>query len=227
MNMERKSRPGPTGRIWKPVLAGNIFLGILLLFVMFTDFEFRSPYLNFLFPILVLTVSLVTMGKLRTPERGLKTFLCLPSIILSLPYACLALLMVVNPFSWGLVNELAGKKLSGAYNSPDRSQTIEVYIARKDNYEFESYGATVKLRYRFLPLVARDLCGPDVCGVQDGILMNPGEMEAYHFEWVDKDHVAVSYQDGNSYRNKIINVNDVKLELPGPLAILWLISGIQ
>lgn len=212
-------------RAWKPILAVNGFLGISLLFAMFTDFEFRNPYLNLSFPFLVLIVGLVTISKLRVLRKSLKFFLCLPSIILGLPYVFMAFLALINPFSWGLAGELVGTQLAGTYVSPDHFKTVEVYVARRDNYEFESYVATVKLHYNFLPLVARDLCGPDICEVQEGILRTPKDVAQYRFEWIDKDHLSISFENGNSNRHKIIDVDPLKFDVPGPIAILLAILG--
>jgi len=207
-------------RSWRPVLVINLFLGIFLWFLSFTDFEYSNPYLNLIFPIVVLVICLITVVKLDVPRKFLKYVFCLPSITLGLPYAFLGSLIIINPFAWGILGEITQIKFVNAYNSLNNAQTVEVYTVREDNYEFESYRVLVKLRYRFLPVFIRDICGVNICNAQSAILTNPNTVYDYEFKWIDKDHLSITYKPGNLENNKVVNVNVVKIDIPAPLQIL-------
>ena len=202
---------------WKLTLTINFFLGISLWFGMLTDFEFRIPVINLLFPFFVLGTGLITTTKLESPRKALANFLCVPSIAGGLPYIFFAIMVIVNPFAWLLANRIINVEFVNSYTSPDGIRTAEVYILPGSNYEMKTYNVEIKLRYKFLPFIVRHIYGGD-----NDFIFHKDEVENYKIKWINNDQLNISY-DGETVldRDKLVLVNKMKFVIPIPLELLF------
>jgi hypothetical protein len=212
-----KSLTSKLDRYWKFTLAINFFLGVSLWFGMLTDFEFRIPIINLLFPFFVLGTGLITTTKLEIPRKALTNFLCLPSIAGGLPYIFFAIMVIVNPFAWLLANRITNVEFVNSYTSSDGIRTAEVYILPGSNYEMKTYNVEIKLRYKFLPLIVRHIYGGD-----NDFIFRKDEVENYKIRWINNDQLNISY-DGETVldRDKLVLVNKMKFVIPIPLELLF------
>lgn len=200
----------------KFILSINILLGLSLWFGTFTDFEYRIPLMNVLFPFLVLGIGLRTITKLNTPRNILRNLLCLPSIVGGVPYTFFAILVIVNPFAWSWANRITNVELVNSYKSTDGKKTAEGYIFPGSNYEMKTYNIEVKLPYKFFPLVVRHVFGDD-----HDIIFRIDEIENYKLNWINNDELSITYEGKTvSNRDKTVLVNKLNFVTPMSLELL-------
>jgi len=179
-------------RNWKIFLGLNLILGIVQIIGMYTDIEFESPYLNFFFPIIITFLAIISVIKVLKSKFSvdwLLASLCLPSLVSSLPYFVLFLIML-TPGGWYVAavqaNEFNARSIRGEFPSPDGTKIAIIYYTPP--MEGGNIGIHIKLKYRFIPLVVRSL-------YEDSIYFDWNSPWNPNFEyklvWIDNKNIEV------------------------------------
>ncbi|MCL6560210.1 MAG: hypothetical protein K6U74_15735 [Firmicutes bacterium] len=148
----------------KIILAINLALGLFLWFGYCTDYSWAGIIPDYCYPVLVASVALVSwlLRDRHVDERSrhrYKLFL-MPSLVGGGAALFSALIAVLPPFTLGFVfalEEVKAEKLIQTVPSPNGAKIADVYFRPVGAYTGGNGRIFVRVRYRRLPFIERDL----------------------------------------------------------------------
>ena len=148
---------------WKFILGTNVCLGLMLCLGLVSDYSWNARWANTVFPPFVGLVGLLSIcrgRKVSKETRRWSRILCLPSVILGMPYAAFLVIAAFPPLLFGtflwIAERDSAKVIQEAW-SPDGTKRVEVCFLPVGPYSAGEGRIEVHLSYRWLPFVKRDI----------------------------------------------------------------------
>ena len=172
----------------------NLFLGLFLFFLFFTNFELNSTIANLLFPMCVFVLGKTSYRKLTKPQKR-KILFYLPSYILAIGFyvvkILIGLVFFMGTIFW--ISEETNKTRIQRCYSPNKTEYCDVY-----HYPVGAYsGGTGRLRVflvnKFFPILRKEVYYE---GKSHVFVVEDPESEYYTsefdiIEWKDKDNITI------------------------------------
>ena len=153
---------------WKAIVGVNLGLGILLWFGYCSDYSWRGTIPDYVYPLIVAVVAVVSLLlKDKGPNTGARRSYkaaCMPSLVGGGAVGVLMVIMMIPPFTLGLLFALAefeGESMIQSTVSPNGMQVAEVYFRPTGAYSGGNGRVDVRVHYRWMPIAERDVyyCG--------------------------------------------------------------------
>jgi hypothetical protein len=199
-----------------------LLLGCWYWFSLCTDFSLAGTIPDIIFPPLAASLALVAFRGTASITNRLRRWLyraaCLPLILGGLVYVITAALIGANFFGMLFVaSEMLSEEQIARVVSPNTQQEAYVYFQGMGAYAGGDGHFLVRVRYRYLPIVERDVYA-----------VHSYSGQAVQVSWQDNDNIMVEHDsiDGiNGTTIDIVNLGFAKLE--PPLALLLLTVLVQ
>lgn len=185
------------------LMALNLLLGVPLWLLLSSDLTLANNLANYLLPPLIAVFGLISLRNLRRsrqptdfPRSRLAPILsCLPSITGGVPSILLAIIAILPPVVFVVmlggmfaVSENLNKTVIQEAPSPDGWKTAEVWFYPVGAYTGGSGRIAVKLRYRYVPLLRREVYNLSNSYEADG------ESQEY-LTWLDNDTIQLAEEE--------------------------------
>jgi len=154
-----------TTRFWNLLILVNLVLSCILLFGMYTDYQFENGRVNFIYPFTVSVLTIILLWRIYRSgwgNRSKKLIISLIPLVISLPYLLTMVICLIPFYTCGCVfgleyfwNDKGTPVLLQSNISPNYMNTAEVYYSYAKGDGAVGGYLDVFVKYRFLPFVNR------------------------------------------------------------------------
>lgn len=197
---------------WKVLVFVNLILGTLLWFLYSTDYSLVGTVSDFVFPISVAIVALLSLGVLKKTNKKIDKIIGILAPIPSLLGGCLPLLvgilMFVPPFTLGamfFMDEALGERQIQVSLSPSKTEIARVYFRGVGAYASGSGRIYIRISNRYLPMLERD--------IYSSTTYTADESTTDYIKWLNDDTLLIS-ETGQS-----LSIGKMETEVPAVISI--------
>lgn len=194
----------------------NLFLGLFLFFLFFTNFELNSTIANLLFPMCVLVFGKISFRKLTKPQKS-KILFYLPSYILPIGFyvvkILIGLVFFMSTMFW--ISEEQNKTRIQRSYSPNKIEYCDVYHYPVGAYSSGAGRLRVFFVNRIFPFVRKELYYESSSHIYIEVTENT---ESYYtngfdmIEWKDKDNITI-FSVGKDYTVNVRKISFFPYEI--------------
>lgn len=170
----------------------NLFLGIVLAFLLSTNIEFNSTILNLTFPFLVLITGRLCYKKFTSYVKG-KILFYLPSFIFGYGFyiaGILIILMNLLGVMFWFSEEMNKEEIQRCW-SPNQTEYCEVYHYSVGAYSGGSGRIRVLVINKYFPLIRKEVYYEG----KARIFLEEGDSSFEYVEWKDENTIIISDEE--------------------------------